>query len=61
MKSSENFLIKYRSNIENMLNETENMDPAQAIVEMQLQEAAYITCLETASKIIQPSLVDFIK
>jgi flagellar hook-associated protein 3 FlgL len=61
MESSENFLIKYKSNIEDMLNEIENMDPAQAIVEMQLQEAAYITCLETASKIIQPSLVDFIK
>ena len=61
MKSSENFLIKYKSNIEDMLYETENMDPAQAVVEMQLQEAAYITCLETASRIIQPSLVDFIK
>jgi flagellar hook-associated protein 3 FlgL len=61
IKSSENFLIKYKSNIEDMLYETENMDPAQAIVEMQLQEAAYITCLETASKIIQPSLIDFIK
>ena len=61
MKSSENFLIKYKSNIEDMLYEIENMDPAQAVVEMQLQEAAYITCLETASRIIQPSLVDFIK
>ncbi|MBW2143957.1 MAG: flagellar hook-associated protein FlgL [Deltaproteobacteria bacterium] len=61
MKSSENFLIKYKSNIEDMLYETENMDPAQAVVEMQLQEAVYITCLETASRIIQPSLVDFIK
>ena len=61
MKSSENFLIKYKSNIEDMLYEIENMDPAQAVVEMQLQEAAYITCLETAARIIQPSLVDFIK
>ena len=61
LDASENFLIKYKSNIEDMLTDTENMDPAQAIVEMQLQETAYITCLETASKIIQPSLVDFVK
>jgi len=60
LDSSENFLIKYKSNIEDMLTETENMDPAQAIVEMQLLETAYTTCLETASRIIQPSLVDFI-
>ncbi len=61
LDSSENFLFKYKANVEDMLTKTENIDPAQAIVEMQLQETAYLTCLQTASKIIQPSLVDFIQ
>jgi flagellar hook-associated protein 3 FlgL len=61
LDASENFLVKYKSNIEDMLTDIENTDPAQAIIEMQLQETAYTTCLETASRIIQSSLVDFVK
>ena len=61
LESSENFLAKYKSNIEDSLQKTENVDPAQAIVEMQLQETAYVSNLETASKIIQPSLLNFLK
>jgi len=61
LESSENFLVKYKSNIEDMLSDVENADPAQAIVEMQLHETAYTTCLEVASRIIQPSLVDFLQ
>jgi flagellar hook-associated protein 3 FlgL len=60
LESSENFLIKYKSNIEEMLIDTEDVNAEEAIIEMQLQELAYTTCLETAARIIQPSLVDFV-
>jgi len=61
LESAESHLIQYKSNIQDMLGETEDVDMAQAIVELQLQETAYLTCLESAAKIIQPSLVDFVK
>ncbi|RLC29340.1 MAG: flagellar hook-associated protein 3 [Deltaproteobacteria bacterium] len=61
MVSVDDFLKKYKSNIEDMLGETENADPARAIVEMQLLETTYTACLETASRVIQPSLVDFLR
>ncbi len=61
LESAENHLIQYESNIQDALSETEDVDMAQAIVELQLQEIAYITCLESAARIIQPSLVDFVK
>lgn len=61
LEAAENHLIRYKSNIEDMLSETESVDMAQAIVELQLQETAYVTSLEVASRIIQPSLVDFVK
>lgn len=60
LEFSENFLEKYKSKIEDSLEKTESVDMAEAIVEMQLQETAYTTNLETASGIIQKSLVDFI-
>lgn len=59
--SAENHLSLYRSNIEDMLIDTESIDTAQAIMELQLQETAYNVCLETASRLIQPSLIDFIQ
>lgn len=60
LESAENYLTQYQFNIENMLSETEDLNLEQAIVELQLQETAYLTCLETASRIIQRSLVDYI-
>ncbi len=60
MESAQNYLNQYQVKIEDLLYDTENVDMAQAIVEMQLQEATYLTNLQTASKIIQPSLVDYI-
>ena len=57
---AENRLISYEKNIQDMLGEIENADMAQAIVELQLQETAYTTSLEVASRIIQPSLVDYV-
>ena len=60
VESAKNYLNQYQTKIEDLLDNTENVDMAQAIVEMQLQESTYLTNLETAAKIIQPSLVDYI-
>ncbi|SPD72666.1 putative Flagellar hook-associated protein 3 [uncultured Desulfobacterium sp.] len=61
LESSENHLELYKANIEDMRSSTENIDTAQAILEFQSQETAYTVCLETASRMIQPSLIDFLK
>ena len=61
LNSAENHLSMYKSNIEDMLIDTESIDTAQAIMELKLQETAYTVCLETASRLIQPSLIDFIR
>jgi flagellar hook-associated protein 3 FlgL len=59
--SAENHLSQYKSNIQDMLSNTEDIDTAQAIMELQQQTTAYNVCLQTAAKIIQPSLLDFIQ
>lgn len=54
-------LIDYmRPKIENMLDEVELADPVQSVVEFKAQENAYQTALEVASRVIQPSLVNFL-
>jgi flagellar hook-associated protein 3 FlgL len=61
LKSAEDYLRQYESKIEDLLDNTENIDPAQAIIEMQMAETAYMASLETASRVIQRSLVDYLK
>lgn len=48
-------------NIENNLTETENIDLPKTIVSLQLQQTAYQAALAATAKVIQPSLVDFLK
>ena len=40
---------------------TENIDLPKTIIDMQLQQTAYQAALGSAAKIIQPSLVDFLR
>jgi flagellar hook-associated protein 3 FlgL len=44
-----------------MLSDTEDADMAQAIVELQIQQTAYETSLATAARILQRSLMDFLR
>ena len=60
LESAENYLIRYKANIQDMLSNTEDVNLEQAIVELQLQQTAYEVSLSTASKIIQRSLVDYL-
>ena len=61
LKSTENQLANFKLNIEDMLSDTENADIAQAIAELQIQKTAYETSLATAARILQRSLMDFLR
>ncbi len=61
LKTTENQLANFKLNVEDMLYDTENADIAQAIAELQIQKTAYETSLATAAKILQRSLMDFLR
>ena len=61
LETTENQLANFKLNIEDMLSDTENADMAQAIVELQIQQTAYETSLATAARILQRSLMDFLR
>jgi flagellar hook-associated protein 3 FlgL len=61
LETTENQLANFKLNIEDMLSDTEDADMAQAIVELQVQQTAYETSLATAARILQRSLMDFLK
>lgn len=44
-----------------MLSEVENVDIAKAIVDLQMQEVAYQSALGATARVIQPSLLDFLR
>jgi flagellar hook-associated protein 3 FlgL len=43
------------------LSQVEDVDLPKAIMEMRIQETAYQAALQTTAKVIQPSLVDFLR
>jgi len=47
--------------IKNGLSEVEDIDLPQTIVDLQLQEVAYRAALDATSRVIQPSLLDFLR
>lgn len=61
MEFNEEKLRSLELNIENMRSGVEDADMAEAIVSLQLQETAYEVSLSAASKLIQKSLIDFIR
>ena len=61
LKLTEDQLKTLKLNVENMLSETEDADIAQAIINLKNQETAYETALAAAARVIQPSLINFLK
>ena len=61
LETTENQLANFKLNVEDMLSDTEDADMAQAIVELQIQQTAYETSLATAARILQRSLMDFLR
>jgi flagellar hook-associated protein 3 FlgL len=48
-------------NLQRLLSRTEDVDIAEAITNLKMAENVYIASLSTGARIIQPSLVDFLK
>jgi flagellar hook-associated protein 3 FlgL len=56
-----NNLKSFKIKIEDMLSSTENAEIAKAIVDLKTQETAYQTSIAAAARIIQPSLLNFLR
>lgn len=54
-------LIDDNVNLQKLLSRTEDVDLAEAITNFKMAENVYIAALSTGSRIIQPSLVDFLR
>lgn len=59
--SARDFLEGIRPKMATILADAEDADVSEAIVEMKLQETAYETALQTAARVIQPTLLDFLQ
>jgi flagellar hook-associated protein 3 FlgL len=58
---AENQTNRLRLTVEDMLDETESARVEEAIVELKSQEVAYEIALNSAARIIQPTLMDFLR
>ncbi len=48
-------------NLETLISKTEDIDVAEAIMQFKMQENAYRLALDTTARIIQPTLMDFLR
>ena len=61
LESTENFWSKYIPKLEQLLAQTEDVDINEAAMQLNQIDLAYQSTLATAGRIIQPSLVNFLK
>jgi len=61
LEATESFNDRFRLNAENLLSRTEDTDIAAAAIDLKIQQTALESTLATAAKIIQPSLINFLK
>ena len=61
LESTENFWLNYKPKLEQLLSETENADLNEAAMALNQLDLAYQSTLATAARIIQPSLLNFLK
>jgi flagellar hook-associated protein 3 FlgL len=61
LDSTESHWADLKINIQKMLSNTEDLDIAQAAMELTAQQTAYQASLSSTAKIIQPSLLDYLK
>lgn len=54
-------LFDLRLNLKQILSEEQDLDYAEAIMELKMEEFAYRTALSVGARIIQPTLVDFLR
>lgn len=60
LEATENRYVNFKTNMQKMLSQTEDVDMAQTIVELQIQKTSYESTLATSAQIIRPSLIDFL-
>jgi flagellar hook-associated protein 3 FlgL len=53
-------MTDFRINLQRLLSQTEDIDLAQVVMELKMEENAYRTALASGARIIQPSLLDFL-
>lgn len=54
-------LLDLRLNVKKILSEEEDLDYAEAIMDLKMEEFAYRTALSVGARVIQPSLIDFLR
>lgn len=54
-------MLDLQLNLTRILSEEQDLDYAEAIMELKMEEFAYRTALAVGARIIQPSLVDFLR
>lgn len=61
LENTENFWANYKPQMEKMLSDTENADLNEAVMRLNQLDLAYQSTIATAARIIQPSLINFLK
>lgn len=61
LESTENFWSNYKSKLEKLLADTEDVDLNEAAMRLNQLDLAYQSTIATAARIIQPSLLNFLK
>ncbi|RJQ84823.1 MAG: flagellar hook-associated protein 3 [Desulfobacteraceae bacterium] len=59
--ATEKYNSRFKVNAEELLSRTEDTDIAAAAIDLKIQQVAYESTLATAAKIVQPSLIDFLR
>ena len=61
LENTENFWANYKPQMEKLLSDTENADLNEAVMTLNQLDLAYQSTIATAARIIQPSLMNFLK
>ena len=61
LQATDEYLTNLRPKVEEAMATLEQADITKAVVELQNLELAYETTIATAARIIQPSLLDFLR
>ena len=61
LESTENYWSNYKPKLEELLSETENVDLNEAVMRLNQLDLAYQSTIAAAARIIQPSLINFLK
>ena len=61
LEMTTNQMARFKLNVEDLLEREENADLEEAIINLQNQEMAYEIALNTSARIIQPTLMNFLR